>query len=437
MKTNVSKMMLLGMLFLIISPTIHQTIAQESKAHLKNLVFENERSNYVQIPFELINNLMIISVVINQSDSLKLILDTGVTYPIISDPNVVKSIGFDQRRVREIDIKGWGTKKDIIAYHSWGNTVNLDGIVGLNQDIIFANHDILLLSKNLGMHVHGLIGATIFNHFIVHIDYIKKKITLYDQDFYAKKRRSKFHKRYDKFPLEVNKNRSYIVSTAKKQGEETTYKLKLLVDTGASHALSILEKENSPMRASVQAIRDHLGVGINGDLYGKVSKLDLWKIGDFIIEDPIAKYPDFDVSHLNKIGKDRHGSIGSEILRRFSVVIDYKNQEILLRKNRDFKQTFQYNLLGLDFIKPFPQLPYYEVSQIREASPASKAGIKKGDRLLKVNGTSVSALTMEEVRNLFRGKHGQKLSLGIVSNSGESKKLTLTLEDPFKYEAND
>ncbi|OHX66915.1 PDZ domain-containing protein [Flammeovirga pacifica] len=437
MKANVSKMMLLGMLLLILSPTTHQVKAQGAQAHLKNLVFENEKDNYVQIPFELINNLMIISVVINSSDSLKLIFDSGVTYPIISDPAIISSLQFDKKKIRKVNLKGWGEKKGIIAFHSWGNTLKLEGVIGLNQDIIYTNQDVLMLSKNLGMHVHGLIGATIFNHFCVHIDYIQKKITLYDQEFYDAKRRRKFQKRYDVFPLEVDRNRSYIVSTAKKNEEETSYKLKLLVDTGASHALSILEKENSPMRASVKAIRDHLGVGINGDLYGKVNRLDLWKMGEFIIDDPIVKFPDLDNNHLKLMGEDRHGSIGSEILRRFSVVIDYKNQEILLKKNRTFKQEFQYNYVGLDFIKPYPSLPFYEVSQIREYSPAFKAGIKKGDRLIRINGTSVNALSMQEVRKLFRGKDGKKLSLGILDYQGVSKKLVLTLEDPFKLSSND
>lgn len=46
-------------------------------------------------------------------------------------------------------------------------------------------------------------------------------------------------------------------------------------------------------------------------------------------------------------------------------------------------------------------------------SPAEKAGIKAGDKILKVDDTSTAALSVEEVVNLIRGKEGTHVKLTI------------------------
>jgi carboxyl-terminal processing protease len=62
-----------------------------------------------------------------------------------------------------------------------------------------------------------------------------------------------------------------------------------------------------------------------------------------------------------------------------------------------------------------------------EGSPAKKAGLKAGDIILTVDGTSIDGLTVEGARNRIRGKKGTEVVL-TVSRKGEpgSVKLTIT-----------
>ncbi|NME66355.1 aspartyl protease family protein [Flammeovirga aprica] len=421
---------LVGLLLFIVQP---QNILAQNKAevHLKNLAFIQEKHNFTQIKFRLINNLVVIPVSINDSDTLNFILDSGASYIILCDPAFAEKLNLDPRKTRGVDIKGMGTEGALKAYHSWGNKVNIKGIEGFNQDVIYPNQDIFKLSDNMGMMIHGLIGSTVFNHFVVSIDYKKKVLTLYKRDFYYSKRRNKFKKRYESIPLKVRKNRAYIETALLTNDLNKTHKVSLLVDTGASHALSIFESEHHHLRASVKAIRDHLGVGISGDLYGKVHRLEKLSLGSFTLEDPIVKYPDFESLGLKMLDSTRHGSVGAEVLRRFTVVFDYENEEMLIRKNTDFNDDFLYNYLGLEFITPYPGLPFFRVSQIRDESPADKAGIEQGHRIIKVNGQSVAFLTPEEIRVLFRGKVGKKISIDVEDLEGRNKTFSLRLEDPF------
>jgi uncharacterized protein YqiB (DUF1249 family) len=42
---------------------------------------------------------------------------------------------------------------------------------------------------------------------------------------------------------------------------------------------------------------------------------------------------EFSIQHVNLV-EDRKGSVGGEIMRRFTVVFDYPNQKLYLKKNK-------------------------------------------------------------------------------------------------------
>ncbi|MEG0762174.1 MAG: peptide-binding protein, partial [Chryseobacterium sp.] len=52
--------------------------------------------------------------------------------------------------------------------------------------------------------------------------------------------------------------------------------------------------------------------------------------------------------HVNLVD-ERKGSLGGEILRRFTVVFDYPNQKLYLKKNGNYNDSFNFNMSGLDF----------------------------------------------------------------------------------------
>jgi len=61
-------------------------------------------------------------------------------------------------------------------------------------------------------------------------------------------------------------------------------------------------------------------------------------------------------------------------------------------------------------------------------TPAAKAGILAGDKILKVTNTPTQGLSAEEAVGLIRGKVGTKVTLTISGSDDKSKDITLTRE---------
>lgn len=61
-----------------------------------------------------------------------------------------------------------------------------------------------------------------------------------------------------------------------------------------------------------------------------------------------------------------------------------------------------------------------------ENTPAQKAGILAGDKILKINGTSTVGMTVEEAINLIRGPKGTSVNLTILRDAwDESEEITI------------
>ena len=64
-----------------------------------------------------------------------------------------------------------------------------------------------------------------------------------------------------------------------------------------------------------------------------------------------------------------------------------------------------------------------------EGSPAQKAGMRAGDKILKINGTSTADMTTEEAVNLIRGPKGTEVVLNVFREGWkEAKDIKITRE---------
>src|SRR6266511_128490 len=80
--------------------------------------------------------------------------------------------------------------------------------------------------------------------------------------------------------------------------------------------------------------------------------------------------------------------------------------------------------IGVTIFQPEPNEPI-EVIDVIAGTPAERAGVKKGDKIIRVNGEDVGALTTDEVANRVRGPEGTAVTVTFLRGTQEVE-LTIT-----------
>lgn len=394
----------------------------------------------IVIPFQYVYNLIVLPVEVN-GVKLSIILDTGAESSFIFSLPENDSIKFnDTKKTR---IRGFGNSDAIDAIQSQNNKVNISGYTHNKFPFLIILNQNVNMSARLGIPVNGILNYSFFVNHIVEINYLKKQITLHkNRDFLQKKKIAK----YEKLPISVINNRLYL--EAKANINEKPLDLKLLIDIGLGSGLWLFESEK--IVPNDVFFEDILGSGINGQITGKRSRVKELKIGEFSLANALVSYP-YKI-YLPKTGivEGRNGSIGGEILKRFSLIFDYQGRELYLKKNANFTKPFNYNMSGIevehngiefvketlkfetpliygvkdehvvfknnDFKYKFELKPVFEIASIRENSPADLVGLKVGDKIIRLNKKEIHGFTIEKINELLQSKEDLWIYIDIERN---------------------
>ncbi|WP_027377535.1 retropepsin-like aspartic protease [Kaistella palustris] len=410
------------------------------------------------IPFQLINNLIFVPVNINGVD-LTFLLDSGVNETLLFSLED-KEINFND--IAKIKFSGLGENRDVEGLRSDNNIIRIGkDFKDLKQTVFIILDESINFSSHVGIPVNGIIGFQFFENHPVQIDYISKKITVFNDE----KRFRQRLKRFTPFPITLEANKPYLQAGI----ELTDHKAdsKMLLDLGNSDAVWLFPKLIKDFVYNRPNIDDYLGQGFNGDIFGKRSRIHQLYIGDFVFDKPLAAMPDeYSLQNLRLV-PDRKGSVGNEILRRFTIIFNYPEKTLYLKKNKDFDDPFLINKSGLDiqhdgmtwekdivrvettprqtetagepvyaaeqsFKYNFILKPQYSIAGCRKDSPCFTAGIRKGDRIIKINRKKAGEYTLQKITDLLKQPDGTKVTFEI-ERDGKTSIFVLTLIDPIPY----
>ncbi len=378
----------------------------------KRFYFKDDNRKEMTISFRFINNLIIIPLSINNSDSLYFILDTGLRFTVLTNLPTDKNVIFN--KVKETLISGLGEEDDSKAWITYNNKVEINNITSENVTIYVLEHDRFNLSSQMGTEINGIIGNDIFENFIIKIDYLRQKITFADPDKFN------YSKKYDKwveYSITLYNKKPYIELPVVLQND-SLITAKLLLDNGSSDALWLFPYTNPNIQYPTESESFYLGQGLNGNIYGKQGHIKGLDIGNRTLKDVTASFPD-SLSVRYAIMNDvpgRNGSIGTEVLRRFHLIIDYPNLKVLMKPNANFDDKFYFNLSGLEVITPYLGLPIYEISQVRKNSPSDIAKVQIGDQIMEINNTEVIEYTLNDIIAILKNSSCKKLKLKLNRN---------------------
>jgi hypothetical protein len=363
----------------------------------------------IDIPIQIQNNLVVVPVILNDVLPLKFIVDTGVRTAILTQKAFSDILQLPYSR--KYSISGPGGEKLIDAYVTNNVSLSLPGVTGKGHALLVLEEDYLELRNYLGTDVHGILGYELFSRFIVKIDYDKKIMTLILPD--------KFHprKKFQELPMLVEDTKPFIL-TSLNISPTNAMTAKLLMDTGASHGLMLEPSSDERIKVPLTTVSTVIGRGLGGVITGKTGRIESLKLGEYTLDNILANFPDPN-SYMDTLKSTltfRHGTVGGEILSRFTVIFNFPQGKMYLKKNSAFNKKFYFNLSGIDLKAKGSKLNVFEVSEVRNQSPADKVGIQQGDIVISVNGLLTKDLHLNEVNSLLNTKPGKKIVLGIERN---------------------
>lgn len=360
----------------------------------------HRRSDHIAFKYH--RNLIIIPVIINGQGPFNFILDTGVNFIILTNPALKDLLHLDI--LKTIVVSGLGEGKDNKA----GVVGNLKLKIGRLEGELFSAAILpvedISFSNYVGMSVDGLIGYDFFKSFAVKIDYQTEQLTVTSPD------RFKAGKNYLVWPLSIENLRPYIYTNSL-LAEGALLKVKLIVDTGAGHPISLETNSDPAIVMPAGGLSSRLGVGLNGPIDGKLGRLPELRFDGLELKNIICSFPVYLHAADHKIPDNRNGNLGNEILSRFTVIFDYPQQRLYLKPNSTLHRPFEYDMSGLDLIATGKDFRNYLVTGTDAGSPAELAGLQENDLLLFINLIPAGQYSITEIDSLLRSGNNKKINI--------------------------
>lgn len=403
----------------------------------------------IEVPFNYYNGLIQLNVKLN-GIPLNFIYDTGAEHSILTNREV--AIILDLRIVKEIDVFGADLVKQMTAYITEPLTIELFDTKIIKQKITdekkikfveevdvrteeveyFTKFEpILILERDIfkedafSSTISGILGASFFSNMMVEINYRQQVLTLYPYGVPPKLRG------FTELPVNFNGHKPVLNSLLKINQDDDTVSAKLLIDTGCSIPLLLLENIDTKFHLPSKTVNGQIGIGLGGDLTGWIGLTNLMQIENYTFINLVTKFQDTDSISNIKSNTLRDGLIGNEILNRFTLLIDNINKKVYIKANRNISQPIKYDKSGLTLFASGKNLDDFYVKHVIPGSPADIAGLKPEDKIIRIQNLSYRFWSLNSIIRLLRSKDNREIRIKVV-RPGEKISFRFRLKDMFK-----
>ena len=358
----------------------------------------------------MVGGYVVVTVRINDSSPLNLILDTGVRNTIITELQTGDHITLNYSDVK--DLMGLGGGNHLDAYISNYNVINVGRLKMDYKTVYVLQDNVFNLSKHTGTKINGLLGADFLQDYTIEIDYSNKRVRFFEPTLFDTP------KGYEVLPIKIEAQKLFINLNVL-NSDSTRRQVKMLIDTGAELNAWFHAADTSNVKLPTKWIQGTIGEGLNGIISGKYGRIPEINFGSFTLTKPIVSFPDSaSVSQIMTNSK-RDGTIGSLLLSRFNLIFDYNNKKLYFKPNHTFNNKYTYNVAGIEIVQISEFLPVTEVLTVWENSPAAKAGVKAGDQIKEINGQTTFQFKINEIKYLFETSTNRPLELVILRDGKE------------------
>jgi hypothetical protein len=357
-----------------------------------------------QLPFTKAGGLMVLKTYINQKGPFNFILDSGVGLMVITDPILKDSLRLNS--LRKIKISGLGEIEELSAFLAPSLKVNIGSAEAISLGAAILEKDLLNLSQHAGIPIHGLIGYDFFNSFTIKIYHQAGYLTLLQKSI-----KPKLKNGY-KIPITIEQNKPYC--QAKVYLNDTTYQLKLIIDSGAGHTLALESLNGFNFPLPKENLKTILGVGLGGKINGSMARVSELALQDLKLPNLITSFPLYNDVAAKILTVPRGGSIGNRLLKQFNVIFNYQEGYIYLKQISKTFPNLEHDMSGMDIVAAGDSFNRYIIHRIDENSPATAAELLVGDEIIAINFKPTRLMTLDEITEILRSRSGRGVLLDVV-----------------------
>ncbi len=384
----------------------------------KNFGFVSPGAKTASVPFDLDDGEIGLEIKINGTEE-RVFLDSGAGGIALSQTAAtalgLKSDGF-------LEVRGYGgsTDQHPVAIQSLEvpGAVQLSDITGIAIDLPQQ------LDNYFTRPLAGFIGYDLLSHFVVRIDYGRKKITFTQPAAFQPSPSDG-----TELPLTLDSN----LPTIKASVDGLPPAL-FLVDTGDADAAVRLY---GPYVAKYGLDKKYpRGVVAVGGGIGGVSRARRTRVASFTLAGQTLRDIPADFSLDTKGGASvvNAGSLGSRLLSRFVVTFDYPHNRVFFAPLTADRTAFVTRTTGITLLetKDKSGRAHLAVADILPGAPALKAGLSDFDEVLAIDGKPAGQVGLTEARRLLSLPSGPPHVLTVQSVIGKPRTVTAGLFDPLR-----
>src|ERR1043165_1270873 len=351
-----------------------------------------------EVPVQLAQSHVYVPVGVGRHAPLWFLLDTGAQISAFAQTTVdaLHLVSDETGRVRGA---GPGVVETSVFHDIdldvGGNAIHLGRIAGVP-----------LTEPSLaeGRAIEGILGRSVIEQTVITIDYERHALRFGDAAVPAGA---------VVVPVTFDARRP-VVAAELTLADGRTLPMRLLVDTGAARAVVV----NRPFAERHQVydslpLEGTLSVGIGGPSRQRMGRAKRFAVAGFAFDAPVIS-ASMDRAGATAIG-EIDGLVGGEILRRFTVTLDYARSRLLLAPNAALHEPFEADMSGAGFKAANLKFDRILTRYVLPHSPASEAGLQEGDEIVSVDGEHVS---LQRLRALF-GEPGKRYTLRVRRDGRE------------------
>ena len=299
-------------------------------------------------------------------DTLNFILDSG-SGGISLDSTTIKYFGITPTP-SDRTIRGIAGIRNVSFFNNQKLNFPRLTIDNLNFHI----NDYRILTIVYGEQIDGIIGYSVLSRYIIKLDYDSSYIEFW----------SRGSMKYPRGGYLLKPVISTLPVHLLRVKDEETINARFLFDLGAGLNLMLSTDfiKDSAILRKKRKLYAKEAEGLGGKIDMHMTVIKEAKLGPYRFRNvPIYIFEDtYNVTSYPYLG----GLIGSDILRRFNIILNYSNRDIYLVPNSHFGDPFDYAYSGIElyFVNGL-----IIIGDVAKDSPAEKVGVKEGDIVIAVN----------------------------------------------------